>query len=390
MAFTRRRIWQMVGALAVVVVLVLSGLLVRTVLRARTRLTQTEANRRVRVAPDPPRLDVRQRTQVEAPAVPLDSFPLAASIGAAGDDPLSFARTTAAEYRKRARYPRWSQPIEGLDDPLLLDQQAVPATSTAGDEPTLTAFAAQQSFESPEAVTLYAQLSNGGTRVASHSVRGTVLDDQQQTVCQIVYNDEGRGGDEQAGDHLYTARLTVADDLPDATAAYKVTVRAISQERQERTAVAPFVYSRPEVRLTGSYRDAAQAGDLTVDAEVDVSANGRFHLEGTLYSADGQQPLAWAQHTIELPPGKHWVPLRFYGLILRERGIDGPYLVRSVALSTLTQLPVAKNRLVENAHVTGRYAANSFTDRPFDDPDLLEAADRIEQVIEGLVPETGS
>jgi hypothetical protein len=42
-------------------------------------------------------------------------------------------------------------------------------------------------------------------------------------------------------------------------------------------------------------------------------------------------------------------------------------------------MPNAKNRLVENAMVTRAYPASSFTDRSFDDPDLLEAADRIER-----------
>jgi hypothetical protein len=41
-------------------------------------------------------------------------------------------------------------------------------------------------------------------------------------------------------------------------------------------------------------------------------------------------------------------------------------------------MPNAKNRLVENAHVTGAYRVATFTDVPYDDPDLLEAADRLE------------
>jgi hypothetical protein len=75
----------------------------------------------------------------------------------------------------------------------------------------------------------------------------------------------------------------------------------------------------------------------------------------------------------------HWLDLSFYGLILRERGLDGPYVLRFVALSTTTEMPNAKNRLVENAYWTQPYAASSFTNQPYDDPQLLEAARRIEE-----------
>ena len=153
-------------------------------------------------------------------------------------------------------------------------------------------------------------------------------------------------------------------------------------ERAHRRVAAPsdpLVYSAPHARLTGTYRDARAGGDLSIEAEVEVLKTGRFHLEGTLATADGSRRLAWAQTALDLPPGRHWMSLPFYGLILNETQIDGPYLLQTVALSTTTAMPNAKNRMVENAHVTAAYRASSFSDRPFGDPSLLEAADRLER-----------
>jgi hypothetical protein len=42
-------------------------------------------------------------------------------------------------------------------------------------------------------------------------------------------------------------------------------------------------------------------------------------------------------------------------------------------------MPNAKNRVLENAYVTGTYVAADFSDEPYDDPDLLEAARRLEE-----------
>jgi hypothetical protein len=71
--------------------------------------------------------------------------------------------------------------------------------------------------------------------------------------------------------------------------------------------------------------------------------------------------------------------LPYYGLILRERGVDGPYLVRNVALSTASTMPNAKNRLADRVHVTAAYAASRFTDASYGDKELLDAADRVER-----------
>jgi hypothetical protein len=270
MGLTRRRIWLTVGALAVVAVLAVASFAVRTVLRSRSLPAEAGSARRPRIPPDPPRLDVRQRSQLTPAPQVLEGLPIDTA------DPLSFARDTAAEYRQRARYPSWSQPIAGAKDPLEEEQQQVSGAAAVG------------------------------------------------------------------------------------------------------------------AQLTGQYRDAIDDGDLTIDAQVDVAVHGRFHIEASLYSADGTRPIAWAQHTAELPIGRHWLRLRFYGLIVRERAIDGPYLLRSIGLSSLTQFPAVKGPLARRVHITDTYAANGFTDRSFDDPDLLEAADRIEQALEGLQPEAGS
>jgi hypothetical protein len=116
-----------------------------------------------------------------------------------------------------------------------------------------------------------------------------------------------------------------------------------------------------------------------LEAEVEVLHPGRFHLEATLYSQDGAHKLLWAQTAAVLEPGRQWMQLVYYGLGLRERALDGPYLVRWAALSTTTDMPNAKNRVAENVHLTRPYSAAAFTDRPFDDPDLLDAARRVEQ-----------
>jgi uncharacterized protein DUF4784 len=296
--------------------------------------------------------------------------------------PAALAHTTADDYRRRARYPRSSAPLADYEDPIARDRDVTPIRmhGPRGEEPTLTVYPASSGFEAPEPVVLHADLSIHHRRIRAGEIRATVLTDALQPVATLWYRDDGTAGDAVAGDHVYTAVFTPAPQPVETLAAsYLVQVEARSVRGTERFATTSFLYSMPHAYLTGNFRDAIVDGSLAVEAEVDVRLAGRFHLEATLYSGDAHRALAWAQTAGELDPGRHWMSLGYYGLILRERGVDGPYLLRRVALSTATGMPNAKNRVLENAWRTGTYAASAFTDRPFDDPNLLDTAGRLER-----------
>jgi hypothetical protein len=296
---------------------------------------------------------------------------------------VALARQAAGGYREQAQYPPWSRPFsdEG-EDPILRDRLVSPVTGAGPDgaEPILVVFPDQVSFESPDPVLLYAYLSVNDSRVPAASITATITSEDLQPLAPLVYSDDGANGDRMAGDYLYTARFDPGPDfVPDLSESFLVRVVAETTDGEPRSAATGFLYSSPHAHLTGNYRDAIVDGSLVIEAEVAVSRAGRFHLEGTLYSADGQRPVGEAQVAGELAPGRQWMRLTFFGRIINQSQIDGPYLLRFVALSTTTAMPNAKNRLVANAYVTPAYRAAQFSPEPFNDPDLLDAADRMER-----------
>lgn len=318
-----------------------------------------------------------------APSTPRRATPAAAAPTAPAAAPSSagLARATADAYRQQARYPHSSHPISDPDsDPILRDRDVSPSTwrGPGDSEPSLTVFPEQVSFEDPDAVILYAYLSVAGTAVPAQSMSGTVIDAHGETVASLAFNDDGRGADAQANDFVYTAQLATADaNGRRLSGAYLARVHAVSTTNDDRFGTSGFLYSRPDAQLTGRYTDAPRDGSLEIRVEVEVTTAGRFHLEATLYTLAGR-PLAWAQNALPLSPGRQWIPLTFFGLVLREQAADGPYVLRYVALSTTTEMPNAKNRLVENAYVTRAYRAADFSDQPFNDANLLETARRLE------------
>lgn len=296
--------------------------------------------------------------------------------------------TAAEDYRRRARFPPDAMPLTDEEqDPIVRDREVSPVRGRGpeGAEPVLVVQPAAPTFEDPDPVVLFAHLERDGRPVPALELRATLATEEGVVLGDFEYRDDGTPPDVEAFDDVGTAVIVLPETArPELSASYLVRARAITLEGDERTAAMSFQYSRPWAQPTGRFADRLIAGSLWVGVEIEVRRAGRFHLEGTLYSTDGAHKIAWAQAAGEFAEGRHWIDLPFYGLALAERGIDGPYLLRWLALSTTGSMPNAKNRVLENAHLTGAYAADDFTDEPYDDPDLLEAARRVEE--EGAVP----
>ena len=76
-----------------------------------------------------------------------------------------------------------------------------------------------------------------------------------------------------------------------------------------------------------------------------------------------------------LGPGTAWIPLTYWGLMLRDTRRQRPLRARDrVALSTTGEMPNQKNDVVrERPRHEAVRRRDSFSDRAFNDPDLLDA-----------------
>jgi hypothetical protein len=293
----------------------------------------------------------------------------------------SLGEAAARDYRRRARMPESTHALEAGADPVAEARQVSPASAAGpeGEEPTLTALPTQVGYEAPEAAVVHAFFSMEGERLAAESLVATIIGERRGTVAVLEMNDEGRDGDEIAGDLVYGASWRPPqDEAPEFRGTYVASVRGRTTALDERAVSTGFLYSVPLARPTGRFRDAIVDGSLRLEAELEVFASGRFHAETTLASATGES-VAWAQNAASLPPGTHWLPITVYGLVFHERGIPGPYVVKSFALSTVGEMPNQKNRILYGAHTTQAYALAQFTDEPYGDPDLLDAAERAQR-----------
>lgn len=340
----------------------------------------------VAAAPEPTRVPERTIVRTETYFEPVDESKIT------GEQ----AKAAAERYRKAARFPRTSRPLEDGLDPIGTSRH--PKVDFEGDEkhpePRLLAYPSITNFEAPGDVVIYAEvvelrmtesLGDDGkagrerlqqVRTGANSMRGVLQTADGVMISPLAFHDDGTHGDAQAEDDFWTATYTPDPDRPNEfRGQYQVVVQAESLKGDEISAATSFVYSVQIAHLTGQYRDAIVDGDLQIEAEVEVEEAGRFRVEGTLVTTADAKMITYAYAEAQLGPGTHWVPLIYYGLNFHDMKAPGPYSLFSVMLSTLDGALVQESDVVPNAHTTKAYAIDDFGSEPFNDPELMQKAD---------------
>lgn len=340
----------------------------------------------VAAAPEPTPVPERRPARIETNFEPVDDSKITGEQAAAA----------AARYRKAARFPRTSRPLEDGLDPISTSRH--PKVDFEGDEkhpePRLLAYPSITSFQAPGDVVVYAEVvelrlteSRGEDgragrerlqqfRIGANWMRGVIQTKDGVVVTPIDFHDDGTHGDAQANDDYWTASYTPDPDKPNAfRGEYQVLVQGEAKNGDQVSASTSFVYSVQIAHLTGNYRDSIVDGNLQIEAEVEVEEAGRFRVEGTLVTTKDAKMITYAHAEADLTPGTHWVPLIYYGLIFHDMKAPGPYSMWSVMLSTVEEGVPQESDVVPNAHTTKAYAVSDFGNAPFNDPELMEKAD---------------
>lgn len=380
--------------IGVAVALVVAVAAVLWMLPARTPKPTRPEEPRIAVAPEPAKA---------APNAPTPArSPMHYTLGSESEAPLDGnltqkqAAAVAERLRRSARFPPNSQPIEDNIDPIAVTREPKRARSAPPnvDYPVLITYPAVTDVEAPGSVILYAEVVQRESldndelkrqernpredRIGAQAIRGEIRNAAGAAVATVQFRDDGKGGDAEPNDRFFTVEYTPDPDKPsESRGAFRVIVIADTTEGDQLKATTGFSYSAPAAHLTGSYRDSIVEGSLRVEAEVEVDEPGTYQLEATLTSEQAAM-LGHAQEIVTLQPGRAWVPLTFYGLILREGNVDGPYSLWSVVLSTIRDDDVQRSDVVPAAHTTRAYKVTEFSDVPYGDPEKIDRAERIE------------
>ena len=256
------------------------------------------------------------------------------------------------------RYPSFNAKVSSAASDPLMQRYNIDERTTLNDEKTaaLTLWSSQPVYQRGESVTVYAKLIDSF---------GIPLD--SKFVAQLVY--EGRenitsfdlADANKDGTHEFSF---MADEILGKTltsGVYKILVVNNSNNLMDSVT---FVLSDPNVRLTGEYRDSLDSNrNLLIEAEVEVSKADRFYLQASLYTELGDA-IGVTQQSLALKKGRHWVPLEYFGLMVRDSGVDGPYRLKNISIARVT-MPLQRGPLTHPNYFTEAYQLTQFSNQAY-------------------------
>jgi hypothetical protein len=125
----------------------------------------------------------------------------------------------------------------------------------------------------------------------------------------------------------------------------------------------------PDGRIVGKYKDEKRNGALYVSVAVHIDKPGMYQLRGELFGP-AFQPIAESRATLTLDSGEQRMELHFFGKVLYDKKVDGPYRLRYLYLSSpnLEQGYEYMGPVIEDAYTTAYYKAAEFSSARYEAP----------------------
>ena len=218
----------------------------------------------------------------------------------------------------------------------------------------------------------------------------------------IGYGDDGNNGDVKKGDNLYT--FLVRPSAKDWGPLYLETEFTVDGHPHVQRA---DWFSTPRVvgRFRTGTRDALRGGHLAVTVPVQILKEGYYKFDANLQQKEGDKEyVASASFEGRLQVGAQTVDLVFWGKIIKDRNLSGPYVVRNIR-GRRDNSPVTPDMLKRSLesgqplgevhhteplyeymapgadHDTAMYQASDFSDKEWDSPEKQRRATFLQSLI---------
>jgi len=320
--------------------------------------SQTQQKKEHKKTPELP--SVRTEIQAEQQNVSLSPIDRIKAI----QEKTALHQALIQDHENFKRYPEYNQKITSIERDPTEKRYEIDERTTDSEEgdSSLTIWSDKKYYLHGDQATIYATLEDAhGLKVPTKFI-GQIIFSETKSLQHIEFLDL-----DQDGVYEYHLTLDQINDKILTAGLYKI---LIVNNTNELADAVTFTLSEPELQLTGNYKEAITAkGSLLIEAEVEVSTKNRFYFQASLYSSTND-PIGSTQHSTELPPGKHWIPLDFDGLMIRDTGEPGPFLLKSLSLAKVA-LPIQRAPIAYPGFYTKDYDVDQFRSTNYAATDAL-------------------
>jgi hypothetical protein len=280
-----------------------------------------------------------------------------------GTDNSEFNRRKAAvaeqalkDVQTWIKYPLWSAP---LTENMRYHKPEPAHTRAAGpgdNEPSVELWPERLNYgiNEPIRILAIAHGKDGPTTLDSVTAR-TVTGLRPRPEFPLTFVDRGDG--------VLVANLTIPEGVAVKNRGdWGVMLDCVIQG-EHRVAHTQFNLMATDARVTGPYRMAIENGSIVAYVGITAERPSRQHLKGELWGPHGEPiSYAWVRND-ETPSGVSTMKLVFYGKVIRDSGIDGPYHLRNLLLTTFED----NNDRLENPAVDVDLASDAWSHSSFTD-----------------------
>ncbi|MCR9145114.1 MAG: hypothetical protein NXI24_22950 [bacterium] len=199
-------------------------------------------------------------------------------------------------------------------------------------------------------------------RVADYRIEARAGERKFAPVKPTV-NDAGLNGDAVAGDRVQTFEFRPrSSDWADMHLTVNFEIEGDESGAKHSLRTHFFASPVAPARFTGNFREEFREGSLIVLAEVEVEKPGNYTIQANLMTTS-DEPVAFARNDANLKSGRHFVELEYYGKILRDRDLAGPYRLVGLRGSLNTDV-IQPEMLARPPAEVQKFLRNIRDDRP--------------------------
>ena len=183
----------------------------------------------------------------------------------------------------------------------------------------------------------------------------------------LEFNDQGRNGDDVAGDGLWTGSFQPAHQgFAMFEGSLRVDFRVRANGNTEGGAFFDIMFTpAPPATFTGKVREVVEQGSLQLYAGIQVRKPGRYVVAARVDEASGI-PFAYLSFNEELEAGAREVKLTLFGKLLRDEAPEFPLKLRDVEGFLLREMGDPDRELMKTlagyVHATREYPLEGFSD----------------------------
>ncbi|MGR6871553.1 DUF4785 family immunoglobulin-like domain-containing protein [Pseudomonas sp. HK3] len=257
-----------------------------------------------------------------------------------------------SDHEQFKRYPEGNAAIPDVDHDPVLQRYEVDERTTMNEDKSmgLTIWSDKKFYLKTDTVTVFAFVQNNEGKKLSTNFNAELLDIRQQKIAKLAFT--------STGDNTYQTSINLADFSSTQLSAgiYKV---LINDPKHKLIDAVTFTLTQPDIELTGEFKERIDNdGQLIIEVQVLIGSSSQYYVQASLYSAT-EVPIGVTQTSIQLSAGLHWLPLSFAGVMIKDAGENGPYVLKNVSLAKVT-IPMMRAPLVEPGFTTQSYGLDEF------------------------------